>query len=168
MLRFESMAIGALGAWLYFQQHWVLRIVYRLQLLWIAVLALVILFPFNGGVQYDIAISIVFMGFILNVSTNPKTLLKLEYPLLSKFGQVTYGIYMYHLLVIDVVGMISRQIGAGDAIYLGGVVATSIGVALLSYRFIELPFLKRKPYRHKEPVERALQGLQKQSESPVA
>lgn len=94
--------------------------------------------------------ALVFGLIILNLSSNPKPFLHLEHPLLHKLGKVSYGIYMLHEIAI--VGCIQGLIALGISpdqnifqliLYIAAP-AFSIGIALLSYRLIEKPFLTLK------------------------
>jgi peptidoglycan/LPS O-acetylase OafA/YrhL len=50
-----------------------------------------------------------FLWLILNVSLNPKALFKLNFPFLEKLGEISYGIYMYQMLVIFGVVLIFKK-----------------------------------------------------------
>lgn len=145
-LRFECMAVGALGAWMLFNRHWTLRIVYRLELPNLAILALIVLLHFPGGVLFNLVSSLVFIVFILNVATNPRRRLNLEHPTLSRLGTVTYGVYMYHPLVTLAVVAAFVRLGAvgmvADVLLYAVVALLSVLVAAISYRVFELPVLR--------------------------
>jgi len=151
-IHFEAMAVGALGAWLFFHKHRMLRIFYRLNSFFWGIMLIVIVLPVDGGIVYDFVISIVFLGVLLNVSTNRRQPIRLEHPVLSHLGQVTFGIYVYHMLMIYFVSYLTVQFGFGDVFYLGGIVIGVIAVSILSYRWIEKPILRLKPY-HRKVVE---------------
>lgn len=145
-LRFECMAVGALGAWMLVNRHWALRLVYRMELPNLAILALIVLLQFPGGVLFNLVSALVFIVFILNVATNPKRRLNLEHPLLSRLGTVTYGVYMYHPLVSFAVASVFVRLGAvgvlADFALYATVVLASVLVAAVSYRVFELPMLR--------------------------
>jgi peptidoglycan/LPS O-acetylase OafA/YrhL len=65
----------------------------------------------------------------------------LENPILRWFGKVSYGLYLWHYMMIslpwDQLLPIPPQIP---------MVAVPIGLAALSWRFIEAPLLNRKPH----------------------
>lgn len=155
-IHFEAMAVGALGAWLYFHKHRTLRIFYRLNWFFWAIFILVILLPVDGGVMYDFVISIVFLGIILNVSTNRRQPIRLEHPVLRHLGQVTFGIYVYHMLTIHLVSHVTVLTGLGDVFYLFGIIVVVILVSLLSYHWIEKPILRLKPYSKKASIPQTL------------
>jgi peptidoglycan/LPS O-acetylase OafA/YrhL len=68
---------------------------------------------------------------------------------IQRIGAVSYGIYLYHMLMMHFVLM---HVGAGLSACLLTLGATWI-VAEMSYRFYEKKFLSLKP-RFREPVKR--------------
>jgi peptidoglycan/LPS O-acetylase OafA/YrhL len=76
----------------------------------------------------------------------------LSHRVLRFYGRYSYGIYLFHLapakyLVRFVLPYISAQIRSGllaGIVYLAVVLAGSTGLAVLSFHFIEEPFLKMK------------------------
>jgi peptidoglycan/LPS O-acetylase OafA/YrhL len=160
--RFECMAIGALGAWLVQSQHKGLQIVYRVERVALFIMLLLIVLPFDedGGVLYHLGISLVFMVIIVNVSTNARATLKLEHPVLSRWGNITYGVYMWHPFTIYCVSAIFSVFPDGVVrnVSLYAVVAVvTLLVARVSYDLYETPFLKLKkrgaPKLHPAAVE---------------
>jgi peptidoglycan/LPS O-acetylase OafA/YrhL len=145
-LRFECMAIGALGAWMVINHYWLLRWVYRIEIPNLVILALIILLRFQEGIAFNLVSSCVFIVFILNVATNPNRRLKLEHPTLSTLGTVTYGVYMYHPLVTFAVTAVFVRLGAvgvfADGLLYVCVALSSVLVAVVSYRVFELPVLR--------------------------
>lgn len=93
--------------------------------------------------------SILFMVLILNVSSNDASIVNLERPLFDFLGKISYGLYVFHMLVIFLLRFLLKPLvlpqtwGSYLLVYLA-VPATTILVAYLSYRFFELPFLKMK------------------------
>lgn len=169
-LKFEAMSIGGLGAWLlYNYKEQVLRskvfsIAAQFSLLAIIIARLVFhrsLLENTGwvGIVYGglfnsslsvIITSILFIWLILNISANPKTIINTDNKVLDFLGNISYGIYMYHSIVLFVVMIFLKNIlpkltplWSTVLIYLvaGGL---TILISYLSYRFIELKFLKFK------------------------
>ena len=93
------------------------------------------------------------MIFILNVASNPKSLVKLENRVLDRLGRISYGIYMYHVLVISVIMVLLMKIlpvqtgtDFGYNLFLyGASIALTLLVAHFSYEYFEKFFLRLKP-----------------------
>jgi peptidoglycan/LPS O-acetylase OafA/YrhL len=116
MLRFEAMAIGGLGAYLIYNYSSILThfLFSRLSqfLLIIFVLlrifafkllvaqSMVFNFLFTTPVISQLVIMIIFAWLIINISLNPKSIVRLDNKILNFLGNISYGIYMYHMLVI--------------------------------------------------------------------
>ena len=116
MLRFEAMAIGGLGAYIVFNyrnflSNWLFS--KFSQYILVAILLLRIScfnYLSNNSVFFDflfttpILSSLLFMfiiiWFIINVSLNPNSIISLDNKILNLFGSISYGIYMYHMLII--------------------------------------------------------------------
>ncbi|MDC3134246.1 acyltransferase, partial [Bacteroidota bacterium] len=104
MLKFENMIIGAIGALILFENKLnILKVIYSKTIFLIALFGIIISvyilpeFLFDG---IHLLHSIFFIVIILNVSNNPNTFLKLESSVLNFLGKISYGLYMYHLIVI--------------------------------------------------------------------
>jgi peptidoglycan/LPS O-acetylase OafA/YrhL len=156
-MRFECMAVGALGAWLLIHQHFLLRWIYRLEIPALIALVIMILINFSGGFLINMISACIFIIFILNVATNPRRKLNLENPILSKLGTVTYGVYMYHPLVtFGVTQIIIHLLASGvatDLFLYASVAVSTLVVASVSYRWFELPVTKLRPaLENKSPV----------------
>ena len=65
---------------------------------------------------------------------------------LRYIGRISYGIYLYHYLILFLLGMAPYQVlgtGTTGALVLAGLAAT-FATAALSYRFLEAPLLSLK------------------------
>jgi len=149
--RFECMAIGALGAYLYYENHRLLRLIYdwRVQAFtWMAFIFLMLVdVPVTAVVNF--VVSIIFVVLILNISTNPNGWLKIENPVLNYLGTISYGIYMVHFPVLYVLLFMLREWGVEEGhVYNLIAYTVTIGLTLLiaaaSYRWFESPFIKLK------------------------
>jgi peptidoglycan/LPS O-acetylase OafA/YrhL len=98
----------------------------------------------------DEIVSVLTVVLIVNVSSNPHTIVNLEWRLSNYLGKISYGIYVIHPLVIF--GM-QRWCGAWISqlaptlryvLVYGGVMALTIGLAATSYEFYEKRFLNLK------------------------
>jgi peptidoglycan/LPS O-acetylase OafA/YrhL len=92
--------------------------------------------------------AITFMVIILNVSTNPASLVNLEKPIFDFMGKISYGLYVYHLLVIFLLSAATKSLISPRwqwyfFVYTAVVFVTTI-MAYVSFRYFEQPFLKLK------------------------
>ncbi len=152
--RFDCMAIGACGALLYHQRHTrFLRFAYALptQLLMWGAIAVIALnkFHINRLINDELVAGITVL-LIMNVSSNPKTLIRFDNWYMDYLGKISYGIYVYHPLVIFLAAKcLGSFIKTFDSPYnymiiYVIVVGMTILIADLSYRFFESPFLRMK------------------------
>lgn len=98
----------------------------------------------------DEVYSILFIIIILNICSNPKSFVQLQYKGFDFLGKISYGLYMYHDIII--ISMIKIFMLAGFAF--GGVWANiflyvfiwggTILLAYMSYQYFEKPFLRYK------------------------
>jgi peptidoglycan/LPS O-acetylase OafA/YrhL len=167
-LKFEAMAVGGLGAYLVFHRKTPisnsLLFSIPVQIIFIGII-FIRLFAFQYlkehslvfeqlFTQYylpDLLIFIIFAWLIVNVSINTKSLFTLHSKALHLLGDISYGIYMYHVLIIFGVVLIAKNILnsmdniASTLIFYTVVTSGVIGLAYLSKRFFEDPFLRLKP-----------------------
>jgi peptidoglycan/LPS O-acetylase OafA/YrhL len=111
------------------------------------------IFLFHGG-HYDYrknnALSLIYIVFLMNISRNPRSKIKLESPLLNKLGRISYGIYMYHMPVIYGVLIAFRYLHFEDNSFIYNVIlytlvtVLTVSIAQLSYSRFEQPFLRMK------------------------
>ena len=95
-------------------------------------------------VQHE-CFSILFGIIIINLALNDKNILNLEYPFLNYLGKISYGLYMYHTIVIVFSFKLLLMLHCCKDIYLYPMVAAlTILVAGISYRFFEKPFISMK------------------------
>ena len=80
-------------------------------------------------------------------------------PALERVGQIAYGIYLYHMIVHEVVWNVAAtprsgwNRGLGFGIRLAVFFAATFVLARLSYRYLELPFLRLKEHlRPRKPT----------------
>jgi peptidoglycan/LPS O-acetylase OafA/YrhL len=153
MSKFECMLIGALGAFILKEKEgYLLAVIYNKGVFISSILVL----PFLSYLMYDYAndiihlpYSILFLIIIMNVSTNSKSIIKLENKVFSFLGKISYGLYMYHMMIIVFLirmgmGFISvNSIWFNIYVYIFTLIV-SILIATASYYWLETPFLKLK------------------------
>ena len=152
--RFHCMAIGALGAYLYYYNNKIFLSITQnmlIQLLAWLNIAIIAINKFHIASIIDneiVAITTVIL--IINQIANPKTVISLEKPLLDFLGKISFGMYVYHPLIIVLVAIAFRpQLSLlsewiqYSVIYLV-IPSLTIFTAWLSYNFYEKRFLKMK------------------------
>ncbi|HEX9958262.1 MAG TPA: acyltransferase [Fibrella sp.] len=156
--RIGCMAIGGAGAWLLFSRHPLLPTVFRrdVQIAVYSVLAICIAYSFRPlGFNYEFY-ALFFCFLLLNLAGNPDSLVKLDNPVTRFMGDISYGLYMYHPLLITLcINSLlllwpGRPVDGATAdplfmalLYVSSFVLTTL-VAWLSYHYFEKPFLSLK------------------------
>jgi len=155
MLKFENMIIGAIGALLLTENKIkLLNFIYKKSVLLFSMfgifISLFILPDFFNDLLH-IVHSFFFIIIILNVSCNSSSFLKLENTFYNLLGKISYGIYMYHLVVIyftikflDYCNLFyAKNIYSNLLLYIMVISITSL-VSYMSYTLFERKFLKIK------------------------
>ena len=166
MLQFDAMAIGGLAAWLvyhrdtpleesFFFSRWAQLVLFAPLVLrlvghnWLLENSRGYAFV-SSPVLVDLWTMSLFAWLLVNVSLNPNSLLRLENRILNRLGDISYGIYMLHCLVISfllvpAVDDLKDDTGVGITLLIHVViVVVTILLALASKRFLETPFLRLK------------------------
>jgi peptidoglycan/LPS O-acetylase OafA/YrhL len=100
----------------------------------------------------DEFLSLVVCGLILNIATNPNSILKLEHPVLNYFGKISYGLYVYHLFAVVIVLKLLPTVlpiqewspWISYPLSLGLILLLTTGISHLSYKYFESYFLRKK------------------------
>ena len=166
-LQFESMAVGALGAVWVFNYQEQLRssifIFHRLsQIILMSLITIRIVFFeylisnvnvfafIQGTFIFNLAVNFLFLWLILNVSLNKDSLIKFNSRVFNFLGDISYGIYMYHMLVIFTIMLLLKdylirinEISATILFYFL-VFSGTIFVSYVSKQYFENYFIKLK------------------------
>lgn len=151
-LRIECMALGGIGALLVYKQSPLCRWLYNplLQIAcWLFFFYSVLFQPFHIASAFDDDIyACIFLVLVLNVSSNPRTLVNLENRFFDSIGRVSYGIYVYHMLVIYLIAYVLKNHlpdgWLGYAIVYFVPISVTLLVSYLSFEFFESRFIKLK------------------------
>ncbi|RSC92940.1 acyltransferase family protein [Tenacibaculum singaporense] len=117
ILKFESMAIGGLAAYLIYHRKkkvensilfsraiQVILILFLVGKLFVSKFLVDNLFIFdyiyNSDIFSHLTLSCSFAWLVVNVSLNSNSLINLDSRVLNFLGEISYGIYMYHMLII--------------------------------------------------------------------
>ena len=156
MSKIECMTIGALGAWLLFaKKDVILKLLYSKLAFTASIISGLFLIYLTPRVIQDgihMIYAACFLTIILNVSREGKFFVSLENRFFHMLGKISYGIYMYHLIVVTFVVFCFQQVlGRGSElgfienllIYVLSIGGTIL-ISWLSYEFFELRFIKIK------------------------
>ena len=152
MLRLEIMAIGGIGAWLlYFKKKSVHAYLLNdfIQIIsYTSIFVIIYFLPSSLNEAKHIFLGFLFIIIILNVSSNNRSFIKLENKYFRFLGNISYGMYMYHMIIAN--GFIYLGITLGfDSFSFNISVYTftlffTILVSHYSYVVLEKRFLKLK------------------------
>jgi len=150
--KINIMALGALGAyWYYNQNDKILKFIYRkdIQIIsWLVLVVGIVFKPLHFKSYIDSEInSIFYLIIILNVATNKKSIVSLENKILNFLGRISYGIYVYHMIIIYFLSYVLTKCNLLKLNYFELqliVVITTIGTAFISYNYFESIFLRKK------------------------
>jgi peptidoglycan/LPS O-acetylase OafA/YrhL len=100
---------------------------------------------------FDHYIAIACFGYVILSSVLKNSIINFEYPLLKNLGKISYGIYIYHIAVCQIVMFYFRRFlnypGSHliyDVLYpLINLIITCV-IAYFSYKYYESFFLKKK------------------------
>lgn len=148
---FDSMVIGAVGAYLLYKKSAFLKCLYstKVQLSSIVLLLALLFINFRVPVIDNILWSVVFVVLILNIASNTNTIVRLNGRTLNWLGKISYGIYMYHSFAISLMlyflsSLIEPSFGVFHLfLYIGSIVLTIV-FAHVSYNYFERPILRLK------------------------
>jgi peptidoglycan/LPS O-acetylase OafA/YrhL len=170
-LKFELMAIGGLGAYAVFRDRSRLeRSVVFTPIFQVFMLSLLFIRLFLHGYCVDnqgiigsvyhffvltpvlsfLTEGSLFLWLLLNVSINPRAFFKLQSPTLNRLGEMSYGIYMYQMLVIFGVvlvfkkTMLTMDASLSSVFFYVVVTFSVVAVSFLSKRYFEDRFLRLK------------------------
>jgi len=153
MLKIESMAIGGVGAWMVFKKKYFYKLLSN-YFLFGAIASVLLLIYFTPNMLQDasfLVYSVLFLIIILNVSLHETSAIKIENKFFVFLGTISYGLYMYHLMIVSAFigalkhfGFTVNNSAGSQLLVYTGVTGSTILVAWLSYRYFEAWFLKLK------------------------
>lgn len=150
----DAMAIGGIGAYLlFYQKEKVLSVLFSKYLQIILYLVLIIITGKGWALpwfSYEVY-AVLFVVLILNLAGNPRSVINLEYKPLNYLGKISYGLYMYHNIML----VVALKLLAGfqwfdlhtlwgNVIYYIVSIGFTITISSLSYEYFEKWFIKAK------------------------
>ena len=145
----DCMAVGGLAAIVVHQYPGLLKKLQQKWLLWGVVILSVVMIAFDvrAGLFTYLMYSFPFAMIIMLFSTMEFKRSVLETKAMGYLGKISYGLYMYHPLMIFVtIKLMAEGLSGVPLIVVSYLLALAltIGVAGASYRFMEKPFLRLK------------------------
>lgn len=150
----ELLAMGALGAYAVYHKHyWLLRVIFNpvIQVLSLAASVAFLFCEFKNPYFKIFIEPAVFVSLIINVACNPRPLWRLENAFYNYLGKISYGIYMYHtVLIFIVLKLLLRSQFIASSVFLFNVLGyaftfgATVLVSTLSYKYFESYFLRLK------------------------
>lgn len=153
LFSFDSLCLGGIAAYLYFKKHKLLTFLYNpfvQAACWLFFLVSLVVGPLHITQVFDKELyAVAFAVIILNVSTNHKTIINLENSLFHFIGKISYGLYIYHMIVLCLLSLVMKDWQVSNiylhyALVFLTIVGVSILVAFLSYHYFEAGFLRFK------------------------
>lgn len=146
-LKLDCLAIGSLGALLLYKNNYILKIFKNLIVMIIALIILIILIYSNTKFLFlnSTLYSLLFLIVLISLVYNKKLSQIIEFKIINYLGKISYGLYMYHQIVIVAVVNILLDFGYNESwiIYLLSILFTVI-LSMLSFEYFEKPFLNLK------------------------
>ncbi|MDX6190087.1 MULTISPECIES: acyltransferase family protein [Flavobacterium] len=143
----DALTIGAMLAYLMYSKHPVIRFFTYTPLFIIVSISTIVLITLNFENHYvsRCLYPLLFGMLILCLVYNPQLKKILENRILNYLGKISYGLYMYHQIVIVLVLNILFKLDIVEdwLIYILSIILTII-ISGISYRYIETPFLNKK------------------------
>lgn len=161
VLEFESMAIGGLAAYIIYNRKNEIEssLVFSKP---VQILLLLYVFLQFTGVRYltenfvffdylyqsaivsKILLTCAFAWLIINISINRKSILKLDNKVFNHLGEISYGIYMYHMIVIfAIILILKNQLTA-----LNNITATIVFYSILTTLVILISFISKRVFEN--------------------
>lgn len=152
MSKIENMIIGAIGAWVFYtNKKRILQLLYTYASVALSIISIPVLIFFGPSFLQDgfhIIYSLAFLIIIINVSTNKNSIINLDNKVFNYLGKISYGIYMYHMMIIPIVVVLLGKLSFEYYLFNLFVYLLSVGITIiiasLSYELFESKFISLK------------------------
>lgn len=143
----DCMAIGGLLAFYLHKKSLILKYLYSKYIQWFVLLTLVIFIGFGIKIpflHYEFY-GVLFGILILNLASNPHSLINLENKGFNYLGKISYGLYMYHPLGIVIALKLLMMANLNSMIF-QYILSLSVTILLsaISYKYFEKYFVLKK------------------------
>lgn len=158
--KLELFGTGMFAAWLLFHKDrfpGFFRVALQPAVQWVMLLvtALVVFsvaqIPVLSRYYFDHFIHAALFGYLMLLAVAPNSILSLEQPIMKQMGKVSYGIYLFHTPVCQLVMIVFLKLFGNvpgiviwELMYPIACVALTCGIAYLSYECFEKYFLRIK------------------------
>lgn len=143
----DAIAIGSIFAILLFNKNTILKYIlnirffYFITVVTVIMLATAVKIPYLHYPFYSFLFGII----IINLAENEKLKNVLEWKIINYLGKISYGIYMYHFIVLIPVLMLVSNLKLDNNIIIYSLITSiTIAISSLSYNYFETYFLKMK------------------------
>lgn len=151
LFKIDILSIGALGAVLFNEKNKICDFINSNKVFYLSILIVIVMYFYlpNQIDFYRIFYAVLFLIIILNLIMNEQLKDLFENKLFNHLGKISYGIYMYHQILIVFVINLSLKffkiIGVIEniVIYFFAISFTLL-ISHLSYTYLEMPLLKIK------------------------
>jgi peptidoglycan/LPS O-acetylase OafA/YrhL len=151
MTLIDCMAIGGIFATLLYQNgrlvNIIRKILFKKFFQWVVLILTIYLVYINFKLKdyYCEIYAILFGVLIINFAANPNRIFSMENKILNYLGKVSYGLYIYHYILIIIVLRLCDNLNiTNNFIYYTSSIVLTILVASLSYNFFEKRFIDMK------------------------
>lgn len=150
--RFDAMAVGGIGAWAYHFRFDLAEKIFRNKFLQIGVTVLLLAILFNQF-SFFTTVSHVIVSFVTVLAIYyahnlNRPWVNLDFKLLDELGKISFGIYVYHPLLILLSAWICNRVGISGIpqviLFFALAAIMTVIVAYVSYNYFEKYFLKLK------------------------
>lgn len=151
LLKFDVISVGAFGAILFYENRKGVNRLNNLFVFTLSIIALILLYMYlpNTYEFFRLIYAILFIIIILNLVGNKEIENIFENKLLKYLGKISYGIYMYHqIIVVLVLKMVLEYFNQFNLfenilVYIATILLTIV-ISHISYKYLEEPILKYK------------------------
>lgn len=149
MLNINGMAVGGLGAYIYFaEKQKILDLLYKKKIQFLVYLLLIVMIIKGTWIPFinDEIYATIFVICVINLAGNKGSIISLKNKILKYLGKISFGLYMYHGIAIFLTLKIISKNNMPLWVIYPFVFVIAITIAGISYELFEKRFiiLKKK------------------------